>query len=222
MALLPLLVPLGGCPPDRRDELTCGVSVSDALVACPSERALAKHLRERWGLSERAEITTRCHPGTFGGAGWIIHATARDGADTAGALFVLQPSCGALSDAALRPGALPDATYEAVDLDGDGVDEVLARRTETEPAGTSTNLEAMRVGGGRLRHSGKVRIAYDGVDPDLPEHPRLHCTGTVRYISRLEGGYFLEIEATRTATSDLCLPDGAHRFELTTGGLRRK
>jgi hypothetical protein len=83
-------------------------------------------------------------------------------------------------------------------------------------------VEALRVGGGRLRLAGKVRIAYDGVDPDLPEHPQLHCTGSVRYIRRADRGYFLEVESKRDLTSDLCLADGAHRFELTTGGLRRK
>lgn len=222
MAISLLLVPLGGCPPDRRDELQCGVTAKDSVVACPSEKALVKHLRERWELDASVEITARCHPGNFGGAGWIIHGTARDGSSTASALFVLQPSCGALTDSALRPGALEDATYEAIDLDGDGVDEVMARRTDAEPAGTSTSLEAMRVGGGRLRHSGKVRIAYDGVDPDLPDRPQLRCTGTVRYLNNPDRGYLVEIEATRSTTSELCLPDGAHRFELTTRGLRRK
>lgn len=213
---------LGGCPPDRVDELRCGVTPSDALVACPSEKALTTHLRERWGLLARVEITARCVPGHFGGAGWIIHATARDGASIAGALFVLQPSCGALTNAALRPGELPDATYEAIDLDGDGVDEVMARRTTSEPAGTSTNLEALRVASGRFRHGGKVRVAYDGVDPELPERPALRCTGDVRYITRPDGGFFLEIDARRSSASELCLPDGAHRFELALHGLRRK
>ena len=213
---------LAGCPPDRADELQCGVTPHDALVACPSEKALLKHLRERWELQPRVEMTARCVPGHFGAAGWIIHATARDGARLASALFVLQPSCGALTDAALHPGAIPDATYEAIDLDGDKVDEVMVRRSESEPGGTSTNLEALRVGSGRLGHGGKVRVAYDGVDPDLPDRPALRCTGDVRYVARPEGGFFLEIEATRSATSDLCLADGAHRFELTTLGLRRR
>lgn len=222
LALTPGLILLGGCPPDRVDELQCGVTPSDALVACPTETALVKHLRERWGLRPTVDITARCVPGTFGGAGWIIDATARDGTSVASALFVLQPSCGALTESALRPGALPDATYEAIDLDGDGVDEVMARRTETEPAGTSQSLEALRVASGRLRHGGKVRIAYDGVDPDLADRPALHCTGTVRYLNRTDGGFFVEIEATRTTASELCLADGKHRFELGASGLRRR
>lgn len=221
VALL-LLPVLGGCPPDRVDELQCGVTPSDPLVACPSERTLTKHLRERWGLQARVEITARCVPGKFGRAGWIIHATARDGASVAGAVFVLQPSCGALTDAALRPGALADATYEAIDLDGDGVDEVMARRTQSEPTGTATTIEALRVAEGRLRHGGKVRIAYDGVDPALPEQPALRCTGDVRYVNRPGGGYFVEVEATRSTASELCLGDGRHRFELTMRGLQRR
>lgn len=197
---------LAACPPDRVDELQCGVTPSDALVACPSQHALTKHLRERWGLQASAEITATCVPGHFGGAGWIIDATARDGTSTASAVFVLQPSCSASSDAALRPGAHPAATYEAIDLDGDGVDEVMAQ--------TADELEALRVGGGRLSPAGKIRIAYD--------EGELHCSGLVRYINRPDGGFFVEIDARRSAESDLCLPDGTHRFELSVHGLQRR
>ncbi len=222
LVALATVTSLGGCPPDRSDDLQCGVTPSEALVACPPEPALGTHLRERWGLQPRVEITARCVPGHFGGAGWIIHAVARDGASVAGAVFVLQPSCGALTDSALRPGAPPEATYEAIDLDGDGVDEVMARRTATSADGEETTLEALRVGGGRLRHGGKIRVAYDGVDPDLPDRPALRCTGDVRYINRPDGGFFVEIEATRSIVSERCLADGAHRFELASSGLRRR
>jgi hypothetical protein len=220
-SVLGLALALGGCPPDRVDELQCGVTPTDALVACPSEAALVKHLRDRWQLQARVAISARCVPGHFGGAGWIIHGTARDGASVASALFVLQPSCGALTDAALRPGELPYASYEAIDLDGDKVDEVMVRRTEREPGGTSTGVEAHRVASGRLRLAGKVRVAYDGVDPDQPGSPALRCTGIVRYLNRTDAGFLLEIEATRSTASELCLADGNHRFELTLSGLRR-
>ena len=205
LALLALL-PLGGCPPDRVDELQCGVTPHDALVACPSPKALATHLRERWGLQPRADITATCVPGHFGGAGWIIDATARDGTSTASALFVLQPSCSALSDAALRPGTRAAASYEAIDLDGDGVDEVMAQ--------TADELEALRVGGGHLSPAGKIRIGYDA--------DGIQCSGLVRYLNRPDGGFFVEIDARRSAESDLCLPDGTHRFELSVHGLRRR
>jgi hypothetical protein len=201
-----IAVLLGGCPPDRVDELQCGVTPRDTLVACPSQHALTKHLRERWGLQASAEITATCVPGRFGGAGWIIDATARDGTSTASALFVLQPSCGALTDAALRPGTRASASYEAIDLDGDGVDEVMVQ--------TGDELEALRVGEGRLGAAGKIRIAYDA--------DGLQCSGLVRYINRPDGGFFVEIDARRSAESDLCLPDGTHRFELSVHGLRRQ
>lgn len=210
MARAPWLVALSilaaGCPPDRVDELQCGVTPSDALVKCPSENALTKHLRERWGLQPRAEIAAACVPGHFGGAGWIVDASASDGGSLASALFVLQPSCGALTDAALRPGSREDAQYEAIDLDGDGVDEVIVRSADS--------LEARRVSEGRLRHAGKIRIALDD--------GAVTCTGKVRYVNRPGGGFFVEIDATRSAPSDLCLADGTHRFELTALGLRRR
>ncbi len=217
-----LLALLAACPPDRADVLQCGVVAHDALVACPSERALATHLRERWGLSQQAEITPRCLPGHFGGAGWLIEASATDAGATASALFVLQPSCGALTDASLHPGPLHEATYELYDLDGDGVDEVLARTTERDPVGTSTSLEALRIGGGRFHRGGKIRIAYQGVDPDLPDKPPLTCTGTVRFLNHPDKGWLVEITATRSLESALCLATGAHRFELGLHGLRRR
>ncbi len=216
------LAVLAGCPPAQPDVLRCGVTVQDALVACPSQRALTAHLRERWGLAPRVTLTTRCVPGRFGSAGWLIDAIAVDGGKTAAATFVLQPSCGALSDAALRTTPPIDASYEAIDLDGDGVDEVVAQRRDIEPGGTSTSIEALRVGGGRLARAGKVRIAYDGVDPDLAGRPAVRCTGTARYVARPGGGWLVEIAATRSEISELCLSDGVHRFELGIHGLRRR
>lgn len=231
MAFLLLLVlvlapALAGCPPARVDELQCGVTPSDALVACPSEAALVKHLRERWGVKPHVAIAARCVPGKFGGAGWIVHATARDGATVAGALFILQPSCGALTDAALRPGELREGTYEAIDLDGDGVDEVMLRYAPPQPAGalqSSTLLEAMRVSSGRLHRAGSVTVEYAGATTtDGGAIEQVRCTSTVRYPPRPEGGFFLELESTRSAPSDFCLPDGVHRFELALHGLRRR
>jgi hypothetical protein len=44
----------------------------------------------------------------------------------------------------------------------------------------------------------------------------------VRYPERGDGGFFLEVEATRSTASERCLADGLHRFELALGGLRRR
>jgi hypothetical protein len=81
-------------------------------------------------------------------------------------------------------------------------------------AQTADELEALRVGGGRASPAGKIRIAYDA--------DGLQCSGVVRYLARPEGGFFVEIDAHRSADSDLCLADGTHRFELSVHGLRRR
>ncbi|MBE7448079.1 MAG: hypothetical protein HS111_04075 [Kofleriaceae bacterium] len=219
LALGPGLLGCWGGEPPR---LRCGVTPPEPMVACPLEAALVAHLRERWHLSPRATITATCTPGRFGGAGWLIEARVADGASRAGARFVLQPSCGALTDAALRAGELPEARHELVDLDGDGLDEVVTHRDVAEAHGRSTNLEVLRVGGGRLVRAGRVRVAYVGVDPELPGPGEVTCTGAARFAPHPDGGWLVEITSTRTAPSSLCLADGVHRLELGAAGLRRR
>jgi hypothetical protein len=218
-----LLVSAAGCrgARDPADVLACGRTESAALAPCPSERALVTHLRERWALLAAATVTTTCTPGRFGSAGWLIDATVEQGDDVRTATFVLQPSCGALTDAALRDEPPDDARHEAIDLDGDGIDEILTRRSAVEDGGTSGNLEVARVGGGRLARAGKIRVAFDGTDPAHPEAGALVCDGTVHYLARPDRGFYVEIEAVRSADSELCLATGRHRFELGSGGLRR-
>lgn len=223
LSALASLGPLAGCPgaAQPRDALRCGARVDDALAPCPSDAALAAHLRDRWALPASATLTTRCVPGRFGTAGWIVRAVVEDGGPSRVATFVLQPSCGALTDAGLRQVPPGDEAFEAIDLDGDHVDEVVVRASEVEASGTSTSLLVLRVGGGRLVRSGKVRLTYDGVDPALPGGPSVHCTGAVRYLNHPDGGLLVEIDATRSADSELCLASGRHRFELGAHGLRR-
>lgn len=208
---------LAGCPKgqDPRDVMQCGRATAEALAPCPTERALATHLRDRWSLPEAATLATRCTPGRFaGGAGWIIRAVVERDGRTSVATFVLQASCGALTEATLRDEPPGDDTHEAIDLDGDGHDEVVIRRSSVEDGGASTSLDVLRVGSGRLVRAGKIRLAFAG--------PDLTCDGKVAYLQRPEGGFFVEIDAVRSADNDLCLPTGRHRFELGVTGLRRR
>lgn len=222
--VLILAVLLPACPPSQRpgDVMQCGRAAAAELAPCPTERALATHLRDRWSLPGSAAITTTCTPGRFGGAGWIIRATVERGERVSAATFVLQQSCGALTDATLRDEPPGDDTHEAIDLDGDGLDEVLLRRSAVEDGGASTSLEILRVGGGRLVRGGKVRIAYSGPDAALPAAGTVVCDGKVSYLVRPEGGFYIEIDSVRSADSSLCLATGLHRFELGAAGLRRR
>ena len=202
---------LAGCPKgqDPRDVMQCGRTPTEALTPCPTERALATHLRDRWSLPGSAAITTTCTPGRFAGAaGWIIRATVVRDDHTAAATFVLQASCGALTDSTLRDEPPGDDTHEAIDHDGDGQDEVLTRRSSVEDGGASTSLDVLRVGSGRLVRAGKIRLAFTG--------PGLTCDGKVAYLQRPEGGFFIDVDAVR------CLATGRHRFELGVCGLRRR
>lgn len=223
-ALVVLLTGLSAACPGARepaDVLQCGRSAKADLEPCPSERALATHLRDRWSLPKSATVRTTCTPGRFGGAGWVIDAVVDRDGNLAAATFVLQPSCGALTDASLRDEAPSDARHEAIDLDGDGIDELVSRRSAVEDGGTSEGLEIFRVGSGRIAGAGKIRVSYRGTDPEHPELGALVCDGEVRYVARPDRGFFVEIEAVRSADSELCLPDGRHRFALGSGGLRR-
>ncbi len=215
--LLLALILTAGCPGarDPNDVMQCGRAVNQALAPCPTERALATHLRDRWSLPGAATVATTCTPGRFaGGAGWIIRAVVERDGRTSVATFVLQASCGALTDASLRDEPPGDDTHEALDLDGDGQDEVLVRRSAVEDGGASTSLDVLRVGSGRLVRAGKIRLAFAG--------PDLTCDGKLAYLQRPEGGFFVEIDAVRSVENDLCLPTGRHRFELGVTGLRRR
>lgn len=209
---------LAGCPGANEPKLHCGSAAAADLAPCPAPAALHAHLRDRWALPAAATIATTCVPGRFGSAGWIIDATVDDGGRASVATFILQASCGALTDANLRDQPPGDARHEAIDLDGDGLDEVVSRRSEVEASGTSVQIEVYRVGDGRLVRGGKVRVAYAGADAAVGA---LTCDGDVRYVARPDRGFFLDIDAVRSADSELCLPTGHHRFELGAGGLRR-
>lgn len=223
-AVLVAAVALAGCPKgtNPRDVMQCGRAVAADLAPCPTDRALATHLRDRWSLPASTAITTTCTPGRFGGAGWIIHARVERGDRLSAATFVLGASCGALTDSTLRDEPPGDDTHEAIDLDGDGVDEVLVRRSAVEDGGASTSLEVLRVGGGRFVRAGKVRVAFAGADAALPAAGTLACDGKVSYLVRPEGGFYVEIDSVRSADSSLCLATGRHRFELGVSGLRRR
>jgi hypothetical protein len=222
-AVLVVVLLSAGCPGAKEppDVLQCGLTPAASMMPCPSERALAIHLRDRWSLPAAATIATTCTPGRFGGAGWVVRATVEREARISVATFVLQPSCGALTDATLRDVPPGDDTHEVVDLDGDGTDEIIVRRSAVEPGGTSTSIEVLRVGGGRLVPRGKVRITYSGTDAELPAAGAITCDGAVRFPERPDRGYYVEIDAIRSAESALCLATGRHRFELAGAGLQR-
>ena len=210
---------LAGCPGAQEPELHCGSAAAADLAPCPPPAALHAHLRNRWTLPAAATISSTCVPGRFGGAAWIIDATVEDGGRSVGATFILQASCGALTESQLRARPPGDARHEAINLDGDGLDEVVTRRSGVEDGGTSVEVEVYRVGGGRLVRGGKVRVAYDGADPTAGA---LTCDGTVRYVARPNRGFYLDIDAIRSTDSELCLATGHHRFALGAGGLRKE
>ncbi|HVK78509.1 MAG TPA: hypothetical protein VM734_34655 [Kofleriaceae bacterium] len=221
LLVAPLLVVSGGCgalgastPPDS---LQCGSDEAARRTDCPSSPALAAHLRDRWSLAPDARMTTTCVPGAFGAPAWLVHAIVAGTPHERAATFLLQPTCAALTDPALHdlgPGER-DVELEVRDLDGDTIDEVLARRTEADARGRSAYLEVLRVAAGRLLPAGKVRLEHDDGDT--------RCTSTLRYRPRPGGGQLIEVEAAGAAIAgDLCLMPGVHHLELSAGGLRRR
>lgn len=120
----------------------------------------------------------------------------------------------ALHDAELDWAQLEggQASFEAVDLDGDGTDELVAHRSDDRHA-LDEWVDVIRVRGKTMRGP---RISYDNTrfDPDEIEK----CTGSLAQ----QGHELVLTTLTSTGAGEHCRPIGKHVFSLSADALAER
>ncbi len=148
-----------------------------APVPCPPEAELADALRARWALTA-ADVHPSCTPGRFPQAGWAISAVVDLSEDEAWDRIVVMAASDRAVIAESEQHAIPPwarnegyggALFEVVDFDGDGVDELTSRGSESHGGSNVDWLEVQRLSGATIRQALWLQTHYDDaaeVGPD--------------------------------------------------------
>ncbi len=208
------------------------------VPACPPEADLALRLREVWEVPPDAQLDIAgCARGHFGRPGWLIEAfidTADEESEQR--IEVLAADQGRII-AALDPGAAraidrfdPGAGdgWEAADLDGDGVDEVLQLEERFDVGVRSTALAVYRIDGAAIREVARLPIAFDNHGAKAITAPRIvSCRGQHALADGGDGAHHILVEGSiaksgrqASATVNMsCPPSGSHRYRMVAGKL---
>jgi len=208
------------------------------VPACPPEPDLAARLREVWQVPPDAQVDVAgCARGHFGRAGWLIDAFIDSGdeeseervevlaADGSGVIAVLDPD-GVRTVDRFDVGA--GNGWEASDLDGDGVDELLQVQEAFHVAVHSSDLTIYRVDGAALREVGRLPLAFDNHGAKAISAPRVvACSGQHALADGgnrthdivIEGAIARSGRQAGGTVSRSCPLPGSHRYRLVDGKL---
>jgi hypothetical protein len=183
----------------------CGTSASTKPIGnraapppkptCDDDRiaAIAAYLHARWNTSEPPLV--RCTPGLFPTRGFYILTEDRAGILADDGETELVPFV------AVPPNIIACAT---VDLNGDGVDEIVETLRDIDRASTTQWLEVQRIADGRLE---RVRGPHTSVD-----HRDLGgCHAEVKLAGRT---IVIDVEHAPGIPPSDCLAPGTHAFAL--------
>ena len=164
--------------------------------ACTPERvdAIASHLRA---------AVVRCVPGRFPTPGFYIVA-ATDAAHRAGVLADDGTTELVTFTRRIEEDGHDFVASATVDLDGDGVDEIVSTLRETRHAGTTEWIEIERISGTALA---TIRGPYTSVDHD----DLGSCTGELRLAGQT---IVIDVEHAPGIPPSDCLAPGPHAFAL--------
>lgn len=208
------------------------------VAACPPAADLAGRLRDLWELpaAARLDIAT-CARGHFGRPGWLIDAFIATGdagseerievlaADDSGVIAILDPDGVRTAD---RADLGAGDSWQAADLDGDGMDELLEVQELFQTGVRSTALAVYRIEGTAIREVSRLPLAFDNQNAKAITAPRIvTCSGQQ---SLADGGNRTRevlVEGTiarsgRRAEGTIrasCPLPGSHRYRLIGGKL---
>jgi hypothetical protein len=215
-----------------------GGIVEKPVPACPPESDLAARLRELWQVPPDAKVDVAgCARGNFGRAGWLVDAFIDTGdeeseerievlaVDGGGVIAVLEPDGVRTAD---RFDIGAGDGWEAVDLDGDGVDELLQLEERFDVGVHSTVLAVFRIEAATIREVGRLHLAFDNHGAKAISAPRIvSCSGQHALADGGDGGRHILVEgaigrsgrqASGTVNMSCPLP-GSHRYRLAGGKL---
>lgn len=208
------------------------------VPACPPETDLAPRLRELWQVPPDAAIdVVACVRGRFGRPGWLVDAFIDVGdqesearlavvaADGDGLIAELDPADASRVD---RFDAGAGNGWEAVDLDADGVDELLQLQDWNHVAVLSTELAVFRLSGGVIRRVAVLHLAHDNKGAKGMSARRVvQCTSQHAVADGPDGTRHILVEGTIVkagrqggpiAAASCPLP-GSHRYRLVGASL---
>lgn len=204
MRCVPLLFALAmGLPASSPRISRAESSIPERECSEATKAELTRRMAKRW---PGAEVRS-CAAGRFGAAGYVVDVhgenfhrlgvlAADGGADL-----------GAFVDVRSRGVATSVLGHAAVDLDGDGVDEIVEwwRKSAHGRMGSDNWLDVRRLQKGKLSE----RIAGPHVSVFIPELGSCNATWKVDANSIV-----VAVESTRELPPSSCLPVGRHRFRL--------
>jgi hypothetical protein len=209
------------------------------VPACPAETDLAARLRERWQVPQDARIdVVACTRGRFGKPGWLVDAFIDFSDDESEERIEVLASDDSGIIAALEANsALPDSYrhdtgagngWEVVDLDADGVDEMLLFQDWNHTGVLSTTLEVYRIDGQAIREVGSLRLAFDNKNQKAITAARLvKCQAQHAISDGPDRTRHIMVEGTITTSGrragktieGYCPLPGSHRYGLVGGAL---
>lgn len=206
------------------------------MPACPPDADLAPRLRELWDVPPDARLDLAgCARGHFGRPGWLVDAFIDTGDEESEERIEVLAADGSGVIAALAPAAVraverldTGAGWEAADLDGDGVDELLQVQEYFQTAVRSTALAVYRVEGAVIREVATLALAFDNHNAKAISASRIvACHGQHTLADGGNRSHHILIEgaiaksgrqAGGTVGANCPLP-GAHRYRLVDGKL---
>jgi hypothetical protein len=215
-----------------------GGIVEQPVPACPPESDLAARLRELWQVPLDARIDIAgCARGHFGRGGWLIDAFIDVADEESEERIEVLAVDGSGIIAMLDPDGVRTADrfdigagdgWEAADLDGDGIDELLQLEERFDVGVHSTVLAVFRIDGAAIREVGRLHLAFDNHGAKAITAPRIvSCTGQHALADGGNGAHHILVEgaigksgrqAGGTVSMSCPLP-GSHRYRLIGGKL---
>ena len=231
-----------GAPKDRHVHASLlpplGGIEEDPVPACPPENDLAPRLREMWQVPHDAAIdVVACVRGRFGRHGWLVDAFIDVGdqesesraaviaADFSEVIAELDPADASRVD---RFDAGAGNGWQAVDLDGDGIDELLQLQEWNQVAVQSITLAVFRLDRAAIRRVGALHLAHDNKGAKGMSARRVvQCTSQHAVADGPDGTRYILVDGTITTSGRQAGPTvaahcplpGAHRYRLAGGAL---
>ena len=171
----------------------------------------------------RVEIAA-CVFGNFAGPGWIVvHFTPfasgakPEVAPDGGEVFVRASDQSIVARTAIGDSSEGN-DVRALDLDGDGVDEIVTLSAQSATGDVVWSAESLAVS--RVRGTQIVSLFFRRISEDAPDDDR-RCKGTLTVEPGPDGARYLVVTSTRHGKGAKdCLAPGRHVFGLSGGRMK--
>lgn len=181
-------------------------------AACPAEADVEARLRARWSLDAGWKVEATCAPGRFPVDGWAISAVVDLSEDEAWERSVVLAGA---DGRALAEGERHDVApwyraeggggerYEPRDLDGDGVDELVARSGASHGGSTTEVLVIKRLAGAAIADALAVTTHLDNGGAAEDDSDRYECDAAVSFVPDGEAVALRLVGTIDTARTDI-------------------